>query len=167
MNIFHLSLSIKESVLFHVDKHVVKMRLEMAQLACSAHHVLGTNPSLIPYKISHKNHPCSIWARESLDNYLYVVNMGLLLCDELEYRFGTKEQKCKTVLEWLNINIPNIPSKGLTLPPRCMPNECKTNKKDTFEDVTQSYRNYYTQNKIHLHKWSKREKPYWLEINSI
>lgn len=165
MNIFHLSSDLHESVLFHVDKHVVKMRLEMAQLACTAHHILGTDPNIIPYKASYKNHPCAIWTRESLDNYLYVVKKGLLLCDELEYRFGTEKQKCKDVLEWLENNIPNIPNNGFTLPPRCMPDEVKTKDKNLISDIIQSYRNYYNQSKIHLHKWTKRENPYWLKTN--
>ncbi len=164
MNIFHLSTSLKESATLHVDKHVVKMRLEMAQLACTAHHMLGSDPNIIPYRASHKNHPCTIWTRESLDNYQYVVLLGLELCNELEYRFNTKEQKCRDVLNWLLLNYPtNIPSIGLTLPPRCMPNECKTQSKDTIEDIIQSYKNSYNTNKIHLHKWTKRDIPHWIK----
>lgn len=87
MNIFLLDYDVKKCAQSHVDKHVVKMILETAQLLCGAHHVIGTTDN-IPYKLSHKNHPCSIWVRESLTNYLYLCELGLELCYEYTYRYG-------------------------------------------------------------------------------
>ena len=40
MNIFYLSHDVDECARFHVDKHVVKMILESAQLLSTAHRVL-------------------------------------------------------------------------------------------------------------------------------
>jgi hypothetical protein len=100
MNIFFLDRNVEKSATYHVDKHVVKMRLELAQLASTAHWITGSSA---PYKKTHVNHPSSKWCRESLSNYDYVVNLGLALCDELKYRYNTKNQKCRTVLEWLKI----------------------------------------------------------------
>lgn len=37
MNIFFLDVDVKESAKYHVDRHVVKLRLELAQLGCTAH----------------------------------------------------------------------------------------------------------------------------------
>jgi hypothetical protein len=70
MNIFFLDENPTLSAKYHVDKHVVKMILETAQLLCSVHHVTDQVTDQVPYKLSHKNHPCAIWARESLSNYL-------------------------------------------------------------------------------------------------
>ena len=68
MNIFVLDLDVKKCAEYHVDKHVVKMILESAQLLCGVHHIVSPDNVNIPYKLSHKNHPCSIWTRKSLSN---------------------------------------------------------------------------------------------------
>jgi hypothetical protein len=129
------------------------MILESAQLLCSAHHV--TNPKLdIPYKLSHKNHPCSIWVRESLSNYLYLCELGLELCKEYTYRYG-KRHKSQDVIEWCVTNFVNICDKGFTEPPKAMPDEYKV------KDVIQSYRNYYIGAKKDFVSWKNRDVPYW------
>ena len=64
MNIFFLDYDVKKCAKYHVDKHVVKMILETAQLLCGVHHVTAHDTAHdtahVPYKLSHKNHPCSI-----------------------------------------------------------------------------------------------------------
>lgn len=52
-----------------------------------------------------------------------------------------------------------IPSNGLTVPPKCMPDHCKVGG-DSWEDVIASYRNYYHIEKAHFATW-KRNKPNW------
>lgn len=161
MNIFFLDEDIEKSVTYYVDKHVVKMRVELAQLICSVHWMSGSSA---PYKLTHKNHPCAIWARESLSNYKYIVNLGLSLCDELEYRYGTKEQKTKTTLLWLKDNLPNIKDVGLTLPKLAMDVSFRTfhNTDDVVKYAVENYRNYYNKDKRHLFKWTKRSIPDWI-----
>jgi len=39
MNIFILDWDVKKNAKYHVDKHVVKMILETAQLLCGVHHM--------------------------------------------------------------------------------------------------------------------------------
>ena len=117
MNIFFLDSDIKKCAQYHVDKHVVKQRLELAQLACTAHHVLGDIPAeKIPYKSTHKNHPCAIWVRESLFNYMYVVNLGLELCKEIRHRFNIPHQKIEEVLLWLKENPIQVKDCFITKP---------------------------------------------------
>ena len=165
MNIFFLDRDVHKSAKYHVDKHVVKMRLELAQLASTAHWMTGTEA---PYKKTHINHPSSKWCRESLSNYNYTVKLGLALCDELKFRYGTKIQKCYDVLKWLEKNKPNIEDKGLTVPLLAMDEKCRLKKnpekfKDGLEYAVANYRNYYKQGKTHLYKWTKRKKPTWLK----
>jgi len=31
------------------------------------------------------------------------------------------------------------------------------------DDPVANYKNYYINGKSHLHKWTKRDKPYWME----
>ena len=152
MNIFFLDFDVKKCAEYHCDKHVVKMILETAQLLCSAHHVTG---GTAPYKLSHKNHPCSIWVRESLSNYLYLCELGLALGEEYTYRYG-KKHKSVEVIEWCLVNRPNIHDVDFTTPPLAMGNEYKIGN-----DVIESYRNYYRGAKSEIVSWKNRETPDW------
>ena len=154
MNIFFLDENPTLSAKYHVDKHVVKMILETAQLLCSVHHVTEQVTEQVPYKLSHKNHPCAVWARQSLSNYLYLCELGLELGKEYTYRYG-KRHKSIDVIEWCIVNKPNIPDIGFTTPAMAMPDEFKT------DSVVESYRNYYMGAKISLASWKNREKPLW------
>jgi len=167
MNIFFLDENPKLSAQYHVDKHVVKMILETAQLLCGVHHMTDQvttkyRPSTdqVPYKLSHKNHPCAIWARESLSNYLYLCELGLELGKEYTYRYG-KRHKSIDVIEWCIVNKPNIPDIGFTKPAMAMPDEFKV------DSVVESYRNYYMGAKSELASWKKREKPLWFEKKEL
>ena len=151
MNIFILDYDVKKCAKYHVDKHVVKMILETAQLLCGVHWFVNSEA---PYKLSHKNHPCSIWARESLTNYLYLCELGLELCYEYTYRYG-KKHKSQQVIEWCIENKPNIKDIGFTEPAKAMPDEYKV------KSVVESYRNYYREAKSGFANWKNREIPEW------
>ena len=157
MNIFFLDLDPVKSAEYHVDKHVVKMILETAQLLCGVHHVTTHDNNQIPYKLSHKNHPCSIWTRESLSNYLYLCELGLELSKEYTHRYD-KRHKSQDVIEWCFYNKPNINDIGFTEPPKAMPDEYKT------DSVVESYRNYYMGAKSSFAAWTKRNTPNWFKI---
>lgn len=156
MNIFFLDENPEIAVKYYVDKHIVKMPLETAQLLCSVHHIIKSNEK-IPYKLTHKNHPSSIWARESLDNYLWLVDLGLALCKEYTYRYE-RIHKCEVVIKWCKDHIPNITSTGLTKIRLAMPDEYKD------ADPVKAYRNYYIKEKKHLFTWKNREIPDWIKI---
>lgn len=151
MNIFLLSWDVKKCAEYHCDKHVVKMILESAQLLCSPHWVLGGEA---PYKLAHKNHPCSIWVRNSLSNYKYLCSLGLALCDEYTYRYG-KRHKSQDIIEWCMGNLPNIEDKGVTAPALAMPDQYKE------KDPINSYRNYYIGDKSSFAHWKNRKIPEW------
>ena len=153
MNIFILDYDVKKCAKYHVDKHVVKMILETAQLLCGVHWVVNSEA---PYKLSHKNHPCSIWTRESLTNYLYLCELGLELCYEYTYRYG-KKHKSQQVIEWCIENKPNIKDIGFTEPAKAMPDEYKV------KSVVESYRNYYREAKSGFANWKNREIPGWFD----
>jgi len=159
MNIFLLDTDTKKCAQYHCDKHVVKMILETAQLLCGVHHMTNQITEA-PYKLSHRNHPCSIWARESLSNYLYLCELGLELCKEYTYRYG-KRHKSQEVIEWCLINKPNISDKEFTEPARAMPDEYKSNC------VVESYRNYYMGEKSKIAVWKNRETPEWFKMELV
>ena len=156
MNIFILDLDVKKCAQYHVNLHTTKMCVEYAQLLCGVHHMTPQVTPQVPYKLSHKNHPCAIWVRESLSNYLYLCELGLELCKEYTYRYG-KRHKSQDVIEWCITNKPNICDKGVTEPAKAMPEEYKV------KDVVQSYRNYYVGAKSGFANWKNREIPQWFK----
>ena len=80
MNIFVTNTCPIKSAIILDDKRLIKMVLETTQLLSTTLSILGSEKA--PYKPTHKNHPCSVWVRESLDNFLWCVEYGLALCDE-------------------------------------------------------------------------------------
>ena len=156
MNIFILDWDVKKCAEYHNDKHVVKMILETAQLLCGVHHMTHQVTNQVPYKLSHKNHPCAIWARKSLTNYLWLCELGLELSKEYTHRYG-KRHKSQDVIEWCIENKPNIQDEGFTEPARAMPEQYKV------KSVVESYRNYYNGEKVSFSKWKNRQTPTWFK----
>lgn len=74
------------------SKRVIKMVLESAQLLSNAAH--AHCPELAPYRKTHFNHPCSIWARQHRGNYLWLLQHFIHLCLEYKHRFN-KVHACK------------------------------------------------------------------------
>jgi hypothetical protein len=157
MNIFVLDENPQIAAQMHNDKHVVKMILETAQLLCGVHHMTDSQ-YVIPYKLSHKNHPCSIWSRECIENYTWLCELGIALCDEYQYRYG-KRHKSLDVIEWALFYRPNLPTYGDITPfALAMPDECKVNS------AVESYRTYYIMHKKSLGSWKNRKEPDWFKI---
>lgn len=159
MNIFVLDYDPKSCAQMHCDKHVVKMILETAQLLCGVHHMTDSQ-RMIPYKLSHKNHPCSIWSRECVENYVWLCDLGLELCEEYTYRYG-KKHKSQEIIEWCLLNIPKIKENGsVTDFKLAMPDECKIDNNPIL-----SYRKYYIDFKKDFARWKNRDVPNWFTIS--
>ena len=144
MNIFYLHVNPKIAAEWHCDKHVVKMIIESAQMLYCAHWIL--NPNSLPstaYKKAHVNHPCTIWVRESYENYMWLCSLGWWLCREYQFRYGNKIHKTQEHIEWLLANPPaSIPRLGLTKFRLAMPDEFKTS------NPIESYRTFYRESKM-------------------
>ena len=100
MNIFYLDRDPKICAEMHLDKHVVKMIIEYAQLMPTAHRVidgdeyydltangrkikrwrLNDNREQVLMKASHISHPSNIWARQNDSNYTWLYQMWYALC---------------------------------------------------------------------------------------
>jgi len=179
MNIFYLDEDYKVAAKQHLDKHVVKMIIEYAQLMSTAHRVLdGTqwydktaagrriarwehpNRELdqILYKASHINHPSGIWVRESFSNYIWLHALWEKLCAEYTYRYGKIHMTQQKLQHILKTPPTNIPSGGMTKMPQAMPDEFK--QKDSIE----AYRQYYRVAKAKMAVWTKRETPEWYYV---
>lgn len=155
MQIFVLDKDPKKAARMHGDKHLVKAVLESAQLLSSAHWMTGGKAH---YRLTHKNHPCSKWVRESLSNYLWLCNHALELCAEYTRRYD-KTHKSESIIMDLYINPPHLlEDKGLTEFPLAMPEDVKTPG-----DPIKSYRDYYMKYKKDIVKWNHSQKPDWYE----
>ena len=154
MNIFFLSWHPKIAAEYHCDKHVVKMIIETAQMLYSAH----SHPPENAYKQTHKNHPCTIWARYSLFNYMWLCSLGIWLCKEYTFRYG-KIHKTQSHIEWLFNNPPVFQRTNGTYPAQAMPIEYKR------ESPIKAYETYYKESKVKrgFVKYTRREIPSFLE----
>jgi hypothetical protein len=176
MNIFYLSQDPVESARAHLDKHVVKMILEYAQLLSTAHRLIDGNEKVvlsnsgrkkkvwqlnddrdsILYAATHANHPSAIWARKSSENYMWLYNLFVATCDEYTYRYG-KVHLTDTKLRHILSKQPNNIAIAKWQPPTpAMPDECKV-----VSDELASYKRYYIDKKADMAKWTNREPPQW------
>lgn len=158
MNIFYLSSDPDECARFHVNKHVVKMILESAQLLSNAHHMLDGGQVIKPiYKLTHKNHPSAIWTRSSKAHYQWLWSLLQSLCKEYTFRYEkihkVEREDLLTVLKDPPFNIPD--AGWLSDPTPAMPEHYKV------ETAVQSYRNYYMGDKRGFAVWKNRPQPNW------
>ena len=151
MNIFAVDTAPKTAAQQLCDKHVVKMILESAQMFCS---VFPNGDA--PYRRAFYNHPCTKWARESAENYEWLLDHAYAMCQEYTRRYG-KVHKSLDAISWCGSNYHklNIPRKGLTKFAQAMPEQYKNSCGVT------AYRSYYNGEKAYFAKWSKRETPSW------
>ena len=169
MNLFILSLCFRECAEYMFDKHISKMLLEAVQMLCTTIQMVDPDNEIKDkiqlYKISHKNHPVTIWMRESLDNYIWTLDLVDAMHEEWKYRYNhplEKMHKSYIVAKYLIEMAPNadaFPSFGLTPFAKAMPDVCKC------EDPVESYRTYYqTLDKQKIASWKKRGKPDWYRL---
>jgi len=110
------------------------------------------------YRISHISHPCTIWVRQCLENYLWLLDLAFELSHEYTYRYG-KVHACLAHLEWLRDHVPPLPSNSggeITEFAQAMPDEYKV-----VGDPVEAYRRYYRGDKARFAVWTKRDVPSW------
>jgi len=159
MNIFVVEINPTDAAKQLPDKLICKMPLETAQMLSTAHRLLSNEQYCEVkglYRKAFWNHPCTIWARETHSNYLWLLEHWVALCSEFEQRYG-KKHKCIVDL-WDGLrNLPSmIPTGSLTDFAQAMPIEYK----DVANPVG-AYRKYMIAEK-HYAAWNKgTDKPYW------
>jgi hypothetical protein len=175
MNIFYLDSDPQRCATQHVDKHVVKMVLEYAQLLSTAHRILdGTVRVMLSqsgrqkkvywlsderdsvlYTATHINHPSAIWTRQSKENYQWLFKLYVELMREYTHRYG-KEHACGRLQTYLSACPQKIPQGVFSEPTPAMPDAYRV-----AGNAIASYRNYYLGDKCHLFSWKNRERPFW------
>jgi hypothetical protein len=182
VNIFVLNENPQLAAQQMCDKHIVKMPVETAQMLSTVHRMLDGHPYVdtgksgrkikrwrhttdlsfssgpLLYHATMMNHPCTIWARETLGNYRWLVDHGLALCKEYTRRYGRIHGSWR-VIHYCDYNDPkNInPSEKTTEFPQAMPIHLKVSG-----DAVSAYRQYYIEEKARFATWkSPAEMPDW------
>jgi len=202
MNIFVLNEDPKIAAQMHLDKHVVKMIIEYAQLLSTAHRIrdgrqvveilpsgkkqkiqlLGKEVTIfesrlnpftgttvekhyivdpICYNLSHQNHPCAIWCRESDSNYLWLFKLLQETAAEFTHRYGKIHKTWTDTKDFLSSPPKNIPAGDLTPWPQAMGDEFKVQ-----DDPVLAYQNYYIGAKAPFARWTNRTTPSWFKAGT-
>jgi len=153
MNIFILDTDPATAAQMHCDKHVPKMCVEAAQMMASALRRHGATDEDMPltkagkpYKGGYKHHPCTIFAGDSRDNFMWLSHHALALCGEYIGRFN-KVHACHGPIKLMSTMFHIIPEGGLTPFAQAMPDEYRN------DDAVVAYRAYY-----HSKQFAKWEK---------
>jgi len=110
MNIFATSACAYESAKALDDKRVIKMILESCQLLNTALvHDYGIEHSM-GYKPTHVNHPCAVWVRASIENYIWLCYHLDALCEEYTARYN-KVHACQQYVKHFFSKRDLLPSK--------------------------------------------------------
>jgi len=163
MNIFFLHTDPAVSAVCQVNKHIVKMPLETAQILCTAHRHLdgdGYADQHDLYKVAHLNHPSTVWARSSKSHYEWLIShFEALLAEKLRRYPHRPPHKSGELLDALRKVPDNMPDDGFIPPPQCMPDEYK------HSDTVKAYRNYYCGGKAHIASWKwPATRPDWFKV---
>lgn len=179
MNIFYLDQCPVKAAEYAVDKHVVKMVLETAQLLSTAHRVLDGVKRVVTtpggrkktvydlpdplydstlLQAAHVNHPCTVWTRTNTANYDWLYRHWTALLAEYRYRYQKLHRYDMTIITKLLATPPSgiLNAAQQTKPAQAMPPDCQRT------DPVTAYRVYYVQHKAHINRYKRRERPaFW------
>lgn len=163
MNVFVLDKNPELAAQYHINRHVVKMIVESAQVLSTACRLNGVN-DLQLYKVTHKHHPCTIIATNNRDNYIWTLFLMKALCKEYTYRFG-KVHASERLIKPLTLYSTVIPQAEKIEFAQAMP--CKYKRVSPVS----AYRSYYQdckmydKNNKYMGFWTRREIPAWITNN--
>lgn len=150
--------------MYCLDKHVVKMPIESAQMMWTALHrydesLIDLKPSMgrwtdLFYGASHTRHRCTLWCGDTRSNFEWLYRHGLALSQEFERRYY-KKHKCYKAIKLAWTYRETIPEGELTPFAQAMPDEYKVPG-----DAVKAYRAYYHGEKYKFAKWH-HGAPFW------
>jgi hypothetical protein len=189
MNIFFLYMCAVKAAQAQCDKHVVKMPLEVAQMLCAVWRKLHgqmtktearlkrrkIDPNVAEaadrlglYKLTHSNHPMTVWVGESMENFEWALQHGIALCAEWKRRWHSndaKEHGSSRIFTFMQENKQALkelfPKQGFTAPPQCMPDQYKVEG-----DAVAAYRAYYRGEKASFATWKFSNRPEFWDLST-
>lgn len=156
MNIFVVDLDPAIAAQSLCDKHVVKMTLETAQIMCT---VIQKAGGAAPYRATHRNHPCTIWAGECYENWQWLVAHGKALASEYVRRYNRVHASSLVINEMSQSHFaPNVSLGRCTQFAQAMPEIHR------HHDVVSAYRRYYLVEKRSMASWKAPARPpaWWI-----
>lgn len=126
----------------------------------------------------------SVWTSECRANYEWMIKLGMACCREYEHRYEDEEQEGQVnatveyaqnmgAIVWARDNVPDLPlswnnnnlnnDKDCSPFPLVMPTRYQQTSVGESTHYTQNYRNYYKAKVKDDAKWSRRERPEWLD----
>ena len=150
MNIFILDHDPVKCAEYMIDKHVVKMPLEYAQMLSTVCRLSGFD---VGYKSTHQNHPCTKWARESIENYSYLRTLAFAVGSEYTRRYKKSHKSIELIK---SLPTPQLSTIGLTTFAQAMPDSYKNT------DPVKAYREYYRNDKKSIATWKHGKVPFWM-----
>ena len=167
MNVFYLDTDPQRIASWLVDKHIVKMPVESAQMLSTAHRLLdgrrvGKDWILpdedisqpICYKVAHAHHPSTVWTMASKANYEWHAQLWVCMLEEYTRRYG-RIHNCSRLMDILMSAPKNISDGPFTSPPLAMPQRYKS------EDAVSAYRRFYAGEKWRFARWKQADLPDW------
>ena len=153
MNIFVVDTDPKRAAVALPDRHVTKMILESAQMLSIVFspHYWGigqvTKVDCTPFKTdkgAFKNHPCTQWAADKIENCAWLIKHGQSLCSEFRARYGKPHGLEQSLLDTETLfqralDDPITIYHDVHVFARAMPEDLKYNS--GIDDVT-AYRQY-------------------------
>lgn len=178
MNIFALDNDPVKAAKYLCDKHIVKMPTESAQMVStlirlqygSQRAITKANGERITYPyaledetnqiiplVSHPNHPCTQWLKQSRANFDWHLEYWSEMLTEYSRRYG----KIHKAAEYFNFCLDYAPflryvGKGRTPFAQAV-------KEYTREDPVEAYRVYYIKDKARFAKWKTGNVPEWFK----
>lgn len=101
MNIFAISDSPLDCASYLDSRRLAKMIVETAQLLGTAVREFAKPGDDLTgvYKATHRNHPCSLWVRESRGNFNWTIQLGVALAVEWSFRNeGRKHRSLEAII---------------------------------------------------------------------
>jgi hypothetical protein len=162
MNIFISDIDPIKSAQNLDDKRVNKMLLESAQLLCTALRIHNAG-HLAKYGITHINHPSNVWARQTKDNYLWLLSHMKALADEYTFRRDKVHKTYRELYDDLVKGAEYIPEGPLTPFANCAARLDMGISYKHVDDVPSAYRMYliarWERDKLKP-KWTNRSRPF-------
>lgn len=155
------------------DQHTrSKMQIESAIMLqhCFDNRVLEEAPRTKAGKVrrsgkGYYNHPCSVWVRETTENYMWLVEHALEMFNERNYRWpGSAPHFTLEFIQWCKQNVNKTSNKKGKLTPFAVAinseSKCRLIKGFGKMPVLEQYRHYIKEDKPFA-SWTRRSKPSW------
>jgi hypothetical protein len=158
MNIFVLDSDAKKAARSLSDRHVVKMILESAQMMSAVAYRYGHEGL---YKLTHKNHPCTLWAGNRYENWHWLYEHANEMDEEKKRRFGSSHKSIAVVNYHFSLGHgPEKDGKAIEPFAQAMPVQYRN------DDAVIAYRDFYLNEKqfakdLKRPKWTNTSPPEW------